>query len=63
MRVYIKQNTKAEQQANELLRAYGMKFELERDRRGSYFDATPPPHWNESRRERFLAALQQFAAR
>jgi hypothetical protein len=59
VRLYVKPKSKAHDSAAELLRLYGIKPVLQKDERGSYFDATPPEHWGEKRKEKFKSAIQQ----
>ena len=59
-RLYVKPKTKAHYLATDYLRLYGIKPELLTDKKGTYFDVTPPPYWSKYRRERFQAGLDEL---
>lgn len=59
-RLYIKPNTEVYEVAADYLRLYGIKPELLKDERGTYFDVTPPAHWSGGRQEKFRAGLDRL---
>lgn len=60
MRIYVTPKSKAEREALEVLRLYGVKPVLERDKRGQYYLVTPPDYWSSHRVEKFKDAIDKL---
>jgi hypothetical protein len=59
MRIYVIPSSPAEKRVLDMLHVYGIKSELQTDRKGVFYDVTPPDYWQVSRRVAFQRALEQ----